>query len=32
LAAYNDIDDPMRVPNGTRVLLPRLDALFTPIG
>lgn len=29
LAAYNDIDDPMRVPNGTRLKLPRIDALTT---
>lgn len=27
LADYNGIDDPMRIANGTRVLLPRLDLL-----
>ena len=27
LATYNDIDDPMRVPAGTRVKLPRVEAL-----
>jgi nucleoid-associated protein YgaU len=32
LAAYNDIDDPMRISDGTRVSLPKLDALFTAIG
>ena len=32
LAAYNDIDDPMRIADGTRVLLPPLDALLTPVG
>lgn len=29
LAAYNDIDDPMRISDGTRVLLPPLDTLLT---
>jgi hypothetical protein len=28
LAAYNGIDDPLRVPDGTRLLLPRLDVLL----
>lgn len=32
LAAYNDIDDPMRVPNGTRLKLPRLEALAARVG
>lgn len=32
LATYNRIDDPMRIPDGTRLLLPKFDALFTPIG
>ena len=32
LAAYNDIDDPMRIPTGTRLNLPRLDALPTSVG
>ncbi|HEX3826760.1 MAG TPA: hypothetical protein VHV82_05750 [Sporichthyaceae bacterium] len=27
LAAYNEIDDPMRLPHGTRLLLPALDEL-----
>jgi hypothetical protein len=27
LADYNDIDDPMRIAHGTRVMLPRLDLL-----
>jgi Contractile injection system tube protein len=32
LAAYNDMDDPMRIADGTRVLLPPLDALLTSVG
>jgi Contractile injection system tube protein len=32
LAAYNDIDDPMRIPDGTQLRLPKLDALLTPVG
>ena len=32
LAAYNDIDDPMRIADGTRVLLPPLDTLLRPVG
>jgi hypothetical protein len=32
LAAYNDIDDPMRISDGTRVSLPKLDAFFAAIG
>jgi Contractile injection system tube protein len=32
LAAYNKVDDPMRVPDGTSLLLPTADALLTSIG
>jgi nucleoid-associated protein YgaU len=32
LADYNGIDDPLRIPNGTQLLLPRVDVLLTPIG
>ena len=28
LAAYNSIDDPMRIPNGTQVLLPGVEVLL----
>ena len=30
LAAYNDIDDPMRMPDGAQLLLPTPDALLRP--
>jgi hypothetical protein len=32
LASYNDIDDPMRIPDGTQLRLPKLDALLAPVG
>jgi len=32
LAAYNRIDDPMRVADGMQLLLPTQDALLAPIG
>jgi hypothetical protein len=32
LAAYNRVDDPMRIPDGMSLLLPTADALLTPIG
>jgi hypothetical protein len=32
LAAYNGIDDPMRIPDGAKLRLPKLDALLTPVG
>jgi nucleoid-associated protein YgaU len=32
LAAYNDVDDPMRIPEGTALLLPATDALLTQVG
>ena len=28
LAAYNGIDDPMRIANGTQILLPAAEALL----
>jgi hypothetical protein len=32
LAAYNRVDDPMRIAPGTQLLLPAADALLSPIG
>lgn len=32
LAAYNGIDDPMRIPAGTDLLLPATAALLSPVG
>lgn len=32
LAEYNGIDDPMRIPHGTRLFLPGVDALLAQVG
>jgi hypothetical protein len=32
LAAYNRIDDPMRIPDGTQVALPAVSVLLSPVG
>jgi hypothetical protein len=32
LAAYNRIDDPMRIPDGTQISIPPIDALVSAVG